>query len=417
MQKTLAIIKPDGLLGNYTDDIKRTILEYGFNIVKEKIVQLDDATVKRFYAEHSSKSFFSNLVKYMTSNAVNLYIMLTFSVAPPCLPVLLRLILFLIKQVCFMFIPATVLPLSPSHRSWARSMRRALGGKMKFDFVDSSIPVPIDPFDPSLRAWSRCNMLVHSWILNSVSESIAQSIMFMENAIDVWNDLKGRFSQGDLVRISELQQEIYSLRQESRSVTEFFSALKVLWEEFEIYLPIPMCTCRVKCSCEAMRSAHNNHNLMYVIRFLTGLNDHFDVVKSQILIMDPLPPLYKIFSMLIQHERQGNFAPSEDSKALINAANSKTSGSKNFKSSYGSSSVKRVCTFCGKDNHIIDNCYKKHGYSCNWGRDCDGDSVAASEPKTAGSAPMTQDQWERLIALIQNSPLNQSSIPVSSNQC
>jgi nucleoside-diphosphate kinase len=66
MQKTLAIIKPDGLLGNYTDDIKRTILEYGFNIIKEKIVQLDDATVKRFYAEHSSKSFFSSLVKYMT---------------------------------------------------------------------------------------------------------------------------------------------------------------------------------------------------------------------------------------------------------------------------------------------------------------------------------------------------------------
>jgi nucleoside-diphosphate kinase len=54
------------LLGNYTDDIKRTILEYGFNIVKEKTVQLDDATVKRFYAEHSSKSFFSSLVKYMT---------------------------------------------------------------------------------------------------------------------------------------------------------------------------------------------------------------------------------------------------------------------------------------------------------------------------------------------------------------
>jgi nucleoside-diphosphate kinase len=66
MQKTLAIIKPDGLLGNYTDDIKRTVLEYGFNIIKEKIVQLDDATVKRFYAEHSSKSFFSSLVKYMT---------------------------------------------------------------------------------------------------------------------------------------------------------------------------------------------------------------------------------------------------------------------------------------------------------------------------------------------------------------
>ena len=65
-EKTLAIIKPDGLLGNYTDDIKKTILEYGFSILKEKTVQLDEETVKRFYAEHSSKSFFSSLIKYMT---------------------------------------------------------------------------------------------------------------------------------------------------------------------------------------------------------------------------------------------------------------------------------------------------------------------------------------------------------------
>jgi hypothetical protein len=36
----------------------------------------------------------------------------------------------------------------------------------------------------------------------------------MENAVDVWNDLKERFSQGDLVRISELMQEIYAMRQE-----------------------------------------------------------------------------------------------------------------------------------------------------------------------------------------------------------
>jgi hypothetical protein len=38
--------------------------------------------------------------------------------------------------------------------------------------------------------------------------------VFMENVIDVWNDLKERLSQGDLVRASELQEEIYALEQE-----------------------------------------------------------------------------------------------------------------------------------------------------------------------------------------------------------
>ncbi|KAK2386761.1 hypothetical protein QL285_060613 [Trifolium repens] len=59
-----------------------------------------------------------------------------------------------------------------NYHSWARSMRRAFGTKMKFEFVDGSITMPTDPFDPSRRAGSRFNMLIHSWIMNSVDPSI-----------------------------------------------------------------------------------------------------------------------------------------------------------------------------------------------------------------------------------------------------
>ncbi|MCI60210.1 receptor-like serine/threonine kinase, partial [Trifolium medium] len=41
-----------------------------------------------------------------------------------------------------------------NYHAWARSMRRALGAKNKYDFVDGSIDVP-DEFDPSFKAWSR----------------------------------------------------------------------------------------------------------------------------------------------------------------------------------------------------------------------------------------------------------------------
>jgi hypothetical protein len=104
-----------------------------------------------------------------------------------------------------------------NYQSWACAMRRALGGKMKYEFVDGTLPVVTDP---SYRAWNQCNMLVHSWIMNS--ESIGQSI-----------------GQGDYVRTSELMQEIYNLQQDSMIVTEFYSELKVLWEELEIYMPVP----------------------------------------------------------------------------------------------------------------------------------------------------------------------------------
>nr|XP_024931233.2 probable nucleoside diphosphate kinase 5 isoform X4 [Ziziphus jujuba var. spinosa]XP_024931235.2 probable nucleoside diphosphate kinase 5 isoform X4 [Ziziphus jujuba var. spinosa] len=65
-EKTLAIIKPDGLSGNYTDRIKNLISDSGFTICKERIIQLDEESVMSFYAEHSSRSFFGSLVKYMT---------------------------------------------------------------------------------------------------------------------------------------------------------------------------------------------------------------------------------------------------------------------------------------------------------------------------------------------------------------
>lgn len=82
-------------------------------------------------------------------------------------------------------------------------MRKALRGKNKYELVNGTIEVPTAS-DPSYKAWSRCNMLIHSWIMNLVSESIAHSIVFLENSTDVWKELKERFPQGDLIRISYL---------------------------------------------------------------------------------------------------------------------------------------------------------------------------------------------------------------------
>ncbi|XP_066327823.1 probable nucleoside diphosphate kinase 5 isoform X2 [Miscanthus floridulus] len=69
-ERTLAMIKPDGLSGKYTEKIKAAILDSGFHIVKETEVQLDAERASLFYAEHSQRSFFDSLVKYITSGPV-----------------------------------------------------------------------------------------------------------------------------------------------------------------------------------------------------------------------------------------------------------------------------------------------------------------------------------------------------------
>ena len=38
--------------------------------------------------------------------------------------------------------------------------------------------------------------------------------------------------------------------------------------------------------------------------FLMGLNETYAAVRGQILIMDPVPPLSKVFSLLLQDEKQ-----------------------------------------------------------------------------------------------------------------
>lgn len=51
--------------------------------------------------------------------------------------------------------------------------------------------------------------------MNSIDESIAQSIVFLANATDVWNEIKERFAQGEYIHISEMQNENFDLKRDS----------------------------------------------------------------------------------------------------------------------------------------------------------------------------------------------------------
>jgi hypothetical protein len=144
-----------------------------------------------------------------------------------------------------------------------------------------------------------------------------------------------------------------------------------------------MCNRPRKCVCViGVRDDKDQHDLVHKIRFLTGLNDSFDMVRSQILLMDPLPPINKVFSMVIQYERKFVTSNSgmdlEDSKVSVNDSDSRRSqgrGKGVSNGQFGSGTKKRYCTYCGKDNHIVDNCYKKHGYPPNFGKSTNANSA------------------------------------------
>ncbi len=69
MERTLAIIKPDGvrkhLIGAIIDKIERA----GFKVVALKLTRLTKATAGEFYAVHKERGFYGELVEFMSSGA------------------------------------------------------------------------------------------------------------------------------------------------------------------------------------------------------------------------------------------------------------------------------------------------------------------------------------------------------------
>jgi len=90
------------------------------------------------------------------------------------------------------------------------------------------------------------------------------------------------------------------------SITNFYIEMSVLLEELESYRPIPYCWCPVPCSREAVRNAKLYCDANNVMCFLNGLNVSFSMVRSQIFLINPLPSITTIFSVVLEHERQNS---------------------------------------------------------------------------------------------------------------
>ena len=123
----------------------------------------------------------------------------------------------------------TPLLTSSNYLAWSRLMQRALGAKNKLVFINGSVPIP-DLEDLNCDAWECCNHLIHSWLINFVSPQIAQTLVFYEHAIDVWEELKERFAKVDRIRIASLRSSINNVKQGSKTILEYFTEMKILWE-------------------------------------------------------------------------------------------------------------------------------------------------------------------------------------------
>jgi nucleoside-diphosphate kinase len=70
IERTLSIVKPDGVQKNVIGDVYRRFEQAGLRIVAARMLRLSQAQAEGFYAIHRERPFFRDLVSYMISGPV-----------------------------------------------------------------------------------------------------------------------------------------------------------------------------------------------------------------------------------------------------------------------------------------------------------------------------------------------------------
>ena len=70
IEQTLSIIKPDAVERNLENEIKQMFKEKGFEIVKEKKIQIEKSEAEVFYKIHETKPFYNDLCVYLSSGPI-----------------------------------------------------------------------------------------------------------------------------------------------------------------------------------------------------------------------------------------------------------------------------------------------------------------------------------------------------------
>ena len=70
VEQTLSIIKPDAVERNLENEIKQMFKDTGFQIVKEKKIQIEKAEAELFYKVHETKPFYNDLCAYLSSGPI-----------------------------------------------------------------------------------------------------------------------------------------------------------------------------------------------------------------------------------------------------------------------------------------------------------------------------------------------------------
>lgn len=195
--------------------------------------------------------------------------------------------------------------------------------------------------------------------------SLHGSVAYAETARHIWIDLEERYSQGNAIRIHQIKRELTLTTQGTLNVADYFTNLKSLWDELENY--------QVKrgCTYGAGKDMSKHLEEEKIHQFLMGLDTYlYGTVRSNILSLEPLPNLNKVYAFIIREERQQALAKGRDVRDSTEGAAFKAIASVNWvawSTNQVRNSGRPRCSDCHKLGHEKKQCFKLVFYPPNWG--------------------------------------------------
>ncbi|KAJ0459040.1 putative RNA-directed DNA polymerase [Helianthus annuus] len=293
---------------------------------------------------------------------------------------------------------------------WSSAMKLALEAKNKFGFINGKCVKPKDN-EVLAAQWDRCNSVVLTWLLNSISDELFLGQVFSKLASEVWTDLKETYDKVDGSVVYDLYKKINCISQNGSSVAEYYNKLTTMWKQFDAMVQLP------SCSCQAAKNYNDFTTLIKLMQFLMGLDDVYQPVRTNLLTREPFPSVKAAFALISREESHRLTSSSSKSQSVSYVAKSNPPTQNTFRRNFKGSNSNLKCTHCNMLGHTVDRCFEIIGYppgmrkrntgqfarnnnsSNNVSNNKSGVSVNSSS--SVGSAmPFTSEQIAKLLDLV-----------------
>ncbi|CAM8910142.1 unnamed protein product [Rhodiola kirilowii] len=314
-------------------------------------------------------------------------------------------------------------------------MEIALSARLKLSFIQGKYPKPAAR--KMQGKWQRCNDVIMSWLINSVSDDIVGQILHAKDVMTAWNILHTRFAGRNLARKSGLLKEANNLVQGEMNVTTYHGKLTKLWQELDSIKKASSCPNSGNCLCCVEADDEKEDR---VVQFFMGLNECFSMVRTQVFAMPRVPDMDVVFEMATREEcqrnatktryveasalygqnaghnqgGQGNHQSPQYSNTYQNAQSNDTQMRQisTNRGGFTKNKSRLFCTHCQMTGHLKENWYKLVGYppGHRMSKDSSPYKPGASRKPSANNAVSTDDRGDtsnKSVNSFTNEQLNQ----------